>query len=925
MACIVLISAADGSILMDLTKAITELPTIPGSMTDTIGSNGTDKTFNTVFYDYDNATLEDTYILYDRARNIVYHDLDMSVYQVWEYYPATPALSDHDNIWTSEASQKAIILYDNLSKVYDFYVEILGLHSYDGNHGKIFAYVNDGKLGGTNAFSSSPREYKNEIVNVLSFGGLANYQNELFVVGHEFTHSIQMAMYPCLYQGVSGALMEAYADVMGEIIESHYSNGNSMDWIGTDRNMKNPNASFDNSLNLSYPERVNGLGYYVGTQDNGGVHHNSTIISHAIYKIYEDGLNDTKQLTELLYRTWGYLAYGATFYDYRVAMLAVAKDMGLSRQIIDSINTAFDEANITPQTIPEDYDQVFSTADLYLTVLASSDNTAISTARIAVRNGNNTFSEIRCDENGYAHINLKSGQYIVTVAAVGYITQDIIYNLSPFETIKATIKLSKSNPSVYDIGGTVTDNDTGEPLGGVTLKFRKGNNVKSGRVVTTISTNQTGYFYTDDLYDGFYTVELIKAGYVHAYHVVQPASQEWDKSFREEALNQRLTMHMNTESYSTGLAFTSNGDGTCYVSGIGTCTDAVVTIPRVSPAGDRVTGIGDSAFFCCYSLKSIIILDNVTDISQKAFGGCTSLTNVVIPDSITRIADYTFAYCTALKSISIPDRVTSIGRMAFRNCTSLTSLHIPKSVKNIGEHAFLYSCNFSKISVESGNPAYHSNGNCLIDTASKTLLLGCRNSIIPTNGSITHIGEYAFANVKNLNCIVIPDSVTSIGKSTFLRCSGLTSITIPDSVSSIGDSAFCYCSDLKRINIPSGVTTIGRSAFCGCSSLTSIVIPDHVTSIGDQAFFECSSLTNVVIPNNVKSLGVYSFGKCTNLKSVTIGTGITSIQRLAFYKCSSLNAVHYKGSRRQWNAITIENGNESLLDNAIHCTDGTIK
>jgi hypothetical protein len=62
---------------------------------------------------------------------------------------------------------------------------------------------------------------------------------------------------------------------------------------------------------------------------------------------------------------------------------------------------------------------------LYLTVLASSDNTAISTARIAVRNGNNTFSEIRCDENGYAHINLKSGQYIVTVAAVGYITQDI--------------------------------------------------------------------------------------------------------------------------------------------------------------------------------------------------------------------------------------------------------------------------------------------------------------------------------------------------------------------------------------------------------------------------------------------------------------------------------------------------------------------
>ena len=45
------------------------------------------------------------------------------------------------------------------------------------------------------------------------------------------------------------------------------------------------------------------------------------------------------------------------------------------------------------------------------------------------------------------------------------------------------------------------------------------------------------------------------------------------------------------------LTFTSNGDGTCYVESIGTCTDTDVVIPSVSPDGDRVTGIAELAFY----------------------------------------------------------------------------------------------------------------------------------------------------------------------------------------------------------------------------------------------------------------------------------------------------------------------------------------
>ena len=274
---------------------------------------------------------------------------------------------------------------------------------------------------------------------------------------------------------------------------------------------------------------------------------------------------------------------------------------------------------------------------------------------------------------------------------------------------------------------------------------------------------------------------------------------------------------------SEGLKFASNGDGTCSVSGIGTCTDTDIVIPSTSPQGLTVTRIDDYAFAGRTSLTSITIPDSVTSIGEWAFANCTSLenvyytgdiagwcnvkfeysystpmyyadnlyiggeliTNVTIPDSVTSIG-YAFAYCTSLKSITIPDSVTSIGWDAFYNCTSLDSVTIPDSV--------------------------------------------------------TSIADYAFRNCTSLTSITIPDSVTSIGDWAFSNCTSLTSVTIGNSVTSIGDYAFCGCSALTSVTIGDSVTSIGERAFSNCTSLTSITIPDSVMSIGDSAFLDCTSL-----------------------------------------------------------------------------------
>ena len=305
------------------------------------------------------------------------------------------------------------------------------------------------------------------------------------------------------------------------------------------------------------------------------------------------------------------------------------------------------------------------------------------------------------------------------------------------------------------------------------------------------------------------------------------------------------------------------------------------------------------------------------------------LFEVVIPREhdgrpVTQIEDRAFMNCTGLTSITIPDSVISIGDLAFEGCMNLVNVTIGSSVTSIGVHAFYKCWWLTSITVSAGNPVYHSDENCLIETESKTLVVGCENSIIPNDGSVTSIGKYAFSCCPGLASISIPDSVTSIGARAFYECDGLTSVTIPDSVTSIGTGAFenCYnltgitipdsvtsigeglfsgCSGLTSITIPDGVTSIERSAFGGCDSLTSITIPDSVTSIGDWAFYGCSILTSVTIPDSVISIGNGVFTDCDSLTSIIIPDSVTSIGERVFENCNSLTSAIFENPSG-WNA-----------------------
>ena len=239
------------------------------------------------------------------------------------------------------------------------------------------------------------------------------------------------------------------------------------------------------------------------------------------------------------------------------------------------------------------------------------------------------------------------------------------------------------------------------------------------------------------------------------------------------------------------LQFISNGDGTCSVKALDSEFGGEVVIPKVSSLGDIVTSMGEQGFAEC-SFKSIIIPNSVTSIGYNAIGLCFDLERITIPDSVTSIGENAFSACKSLTSITIPDSVTSIGSRAFLGCSGLTNITIPDSVTSIGSRAFNVCDSLTSIIVSNGNSIYDSRNNCnaIIETATNTLIAGCKNTIIPN--SVISIGDYAFEGCSGLTSITIPDGVTSIGESAFEGCSGLTSIYIPSSVTTITASSHLY-------------------------------------------------------------------------------------------------------------------------------------
>ena len=313
-----------------------------------------------------------------------------------------------------------------------------------------------------------------------------------------------------------------------------------------------------------------------------------------------------------------------------------------------------------------------------------------------------------------------------------------------------------------------------------------------------------------------------------------------------------------------------------------------------------VTSISPYAFYGCTGLTALGIRKSVVSIAASAFRGCSGLEEIIVEESNSvydsrnncnaLIETATHTLLVGCNYTVIPHTVTTIGPNAFLDCTGLTSMTIPASVTSINKSSFWGCVNLEEITVERENPMYDSRMNCnaIIERATKTLLIGCKGSTIPS--TVTAIGDDAFYGCVGLTSIDIPNSVTTIGQSAFQNCMGLTSIVIPNSVTTMGKYAFQYCTELEDVTISNQLETLDTQAFLHCLKLTNVDIPASVKNIGYLTFSECYGLERINIPATLTTLGSGAFQLCRSLQEINL-PGVTSIGGSAFYGCDVMARV----------------------------------
>lgn len=225
----------------------------------------------------------------------------------------------------------AVKLINSIENTYDFYSKILNWNGYDNKNSPMLTSYNDYFYSyGNNAYSKG---------NLLVFG----YEKDLTdvgVIGHEFTHSVEGSISGMLYSGESGAIMEAYSDIFGELAEDYAKDGilnGDCDWIHGSRNMIDPSVN-------NYPARYlddnwKSTADTGSDSDYGNVHTNNTVISHAAY-LMSSGVNgnariDNKSLAVLWFNALNMLQRDSDFSQCRNAVELSARIMVKNKELTE--------------------------------------------------------------------------------------------------------------------------------------------------------------------------------------------------------------------------------------------------------------------------------------------------------------------------------------------------------------------------------------------------------------------------------------------------------------------------------------------------------------------------------------------------------------------------------------------------------------
>ncbi len=188
---------------------------------------------------------------------------------------------------------------------------------------------------------------------------------------------------------------------------------------------------------------------------------------------------------------------------------------------------------------------------------------------------------------------------------------------------------------------------------------------------------------------------------------------------------------------------------------------------------------------------------------------------------------------------------------------------------------------------------------------------------IPKDLNVYYIYEEAFMDNDNIVSLEVSAPCSEIQAKAFAGMKKLERVILPDTIEYVHSSAFYGCENLKYIDLHGSATTFGDYCFMNCTSLEEIrgiqlvgglksedveildleagkdfkFVTPNLTSAGLQAFYGCTSLKELDL-TQLRTAGFAVFGGCTSLEKVTLSRH-TDISDNMFYGCEKLTTLEY--------------------------------
>ena len=338
--------------------------------------------------------------LEDRERNIFIYNAKRDYHDHLAEYEKTSVPEAYSE--NTQCSPEAVSAMANMKEIYDFYKNIFDRISFDD---AVFQFTGDDIKVYINTNYPNNAFWAPSIQSfIIGEGDGARFKNISFaasrdILCHEFTHAV-VEMETSLayaYFGTAGAINEAYADIMACLFTESWTIGEdiALDSKGNLRNIESPHDSGYGSSPLYVGDNGGGyVDYKNSTSDRGGVHYNSTIISHCAYLMSQDlttggpiykkklkGLSKDK-LKRLWYKSLC-LDYStrSDFWTVYLKVTKAARILKFTKEEMETIIAAFKAVGITAHC-SEQNTGYFEDADRTILILRNNGN----------NNGNNNSS-----------------------------------------------------------------------------------------------------------------------------------------------------------------------------------------------------------------------------------------------------------------------------------------------------------------------------------------------------------------------------------------------------------------------------------------------------------------------------------------------------------------------------------------------------